>query len=172
MVRRDPGSVMTGVLSPGILWSGQYLRDPDGLSDRAGCYILDIRLDRDLALVPPARFASGAKGWPSHLSAGHYLYCGSASGPGGLRARVARHFRRDKSVRWHIDRLTLGGTVSGVLAFHATADPLVSECVLAAALQAAPVSATIALTGFGSSDCRRCDSHLFRHHRSLDQLFD
>jgi Uri superfamily endonuclease len=42
------------------------------------------------------------------LPAGRYLYCGSAKGPGGLKARLSRHMRRGKSVRWHIDRLTEG----------------------------------------------------------------
>ena len=37
--------------------------------------------------------------------AGYYLYVGSALGPGGLEARLARHRRRGKKLRWHIDYL-------------------------------------------------------------------
>jgi Uri superfamily endonuclease len=35
------------------------------------------------------------------LPAGRFLYCGSAKGQGGSKARLSRHF---KSVRWHIDQ--------------------------------------------------------------------
>jgi Uri superfamily endonuclease len=31
------------------------------------------------------------------LPAGRYLYCGSAKGPGGLKARLSRHFRRGRA---------------------------------------------------------------------------
>ncbi|MGE5612498.1 MAG: DUF123 domain-containing protein, partial [Bacillota bacterium] len=58
-----------------------------------GAYVLVIRLDRAAAGLP----------------AGRYLYCGSARGPGGLRARVGRHMRKGKVVRWHVDRLTEAG---------------------------------------------------------------
>ena len=39
------------------------------------------------------------------LRPGCYFYVGSAFGPGGLRARVGRHVRETKSLRWHIDYL-------------------------------------------------------------------
>jgi histidyl-tRNA synthetase len=42
------------------------------------------------------------------LPAGRILYCGSAKGQGGSKARLSRHF---KSVRWHIDQLTERGSV-------------------------------------------------------------
>jgi Uri superfamily endonuclease len=50
---------------------------------------------------------------PIVLPAGRYLYCGSAKGPGGLKARLSRHMRRGKSVRWHVDQLTEQGLVIG-----------------------------------------------------------
>jgi Uri superfamily endonuclease len=50
---------------------------------------------------------------PIALPAGRYLYCGSAKGPGGLKARLSRHMRRGKSVRWHVDQLTEQGLVIG-----------------------------------------------------------
>jgi hypothetical protein len=43
---------------------------------------------------------------PIVLPAGRYLYCGSAKGPGGLKARLSRHMRRGKLVRWHVEQLT------------------------------------------------------------------
>ena len=110
----------------------------------AGAYVLVI----DLA--GPVRVAIG--GQAHCLETGCYLYCGSAYGPGGLRARVARHMRRGKPVRWHVDQLTERGCVRGALIF-----PGQRECVLAARLSHLPVP----IPGFGSSDCRRCASHLF-----------
>jgi Uri superfamily endonuclease len=50
---------------------------------------------------------------PTELTAGRFLYCGSANGPGGLSARLARHMRHGKSVHWHIDQLTERGIITG-----------------------------------------------------------
>jgi Uri superfamily endonuclease len=109
-----------------------------------GAYILAI----SIAESTPVRFAG------SHteiLRAGRYLYCGSAYGPGGLRARLTRHFRRDKSIRWHVDQLTTRGQVVG-----AWAVPDGDECELVRRLSflRAPIA------GFGATDCRCCKSHL------------
>ncbi|MBF0372321.1 MAG: GIY-YIG nuclease family protein [Alphaproteobacteria bacterium] len=111
-----------------------------------GAYVLAIELGAPLPLALPRLT-------PVTLAAGRYLYCGSARGPGGLRARLARHFRPDKAIRWHVDRLTAAGvgTVLGALAY-----PDGDECALAAALADFPVP----LTGFGSGDCHLCRSHL------------
>ena len=95
-----------------------------------------------------ARFPDAA------LSAGTYVYCGSAYGPGGLRARVARHLRREKPMRWHVDYLTRSGSVRAVLAL-----PGGSECALLSSILTHP-GATVPIRGFGSSDCRRCPAHL------------
>ena len=153
------------------LMRGRYIRDPDKLPPEAGCYILDIRLEAEFPLRRPSRFATGAGGWPESLGPGCYFYCGSASGPGGLRARVGRHFNPIKSVRWHIDQLTVGGRVAGALVFEKASHPALSECILAAMLQAPSIGATVSLDGFGSSDCRGCPSHLVRHQHSLLSLF-
>ena len=109
-----------------------------------GAYLLIVRLRDPLLLTLPGR--------PQiTLSAGRYLYSGSARGPGGVRARVGRHMRRDKRQRWHIDRLTSAGRVIGCWVF-----PDGDECALIARLAALPVP----VPGFGSSDCPRCRSHL------------
>ena len=100
--------------------------------------------------------------WPRRpdavLQPGRYLYAGSARGPGGMRARLARHQRADKQTHWHIDRLTLAGTVPGAWIF-----PGGDECAIVAALSHLPVP----LPGFGSSDCRRCVSHLLAWPRGI-----
>jgi Uri superfamily endonuclease len=95
---------------------------------------------------------------PPPLSVGTYVYLGSARGPGGIRARCARHLRRDKSRRWHVDHLT-ADAVS--LSVRAAPFPKSDECGLCARLAARPDLAA-PVPGFGNSDCRTCESHLFR----------
>ena len=85
------------------------------------------------------------------LPIGDYFYCGSAKGPGGLRARLARHMRQNKRAHWHIDQLTLAGEIVGAFLLEGG-----DECALNASLDSFPIP----LPGFGSSDCRRCDAHL------------
>jgi Uri superfamily endonuclease len=110
-----------------------------------GAYVLVIEMARPLTIALPRKPAMT-------LGTGRYLYCGSARGPGGLSARLRRHMRRGKSVRWHVDRLTEVGDVIGAWAL-----PGGDECELAAALSSLPAP----IAGFGSTDCARCRSHLF-----------
>lgn len=87
------------------------------------------------------------------LPPGLYAYCGSAYGPGGLRARIARHMKPDKTPRWHVDRLTAAGRIVRIAAHEGG-----WECDLVDRLRAA--GGRTPLRGFGSSDCRRCRAHL------------
>lgn len=91
------------------------------------------------------------------LAPGWYVYAGSACGPGGIRARLARHFRPDKRAHWHIDQLT-GSTRVRV---WASVLPDLHECDLVANLEATG-NFHAACAGFGSSDCRQCAAHLLR----------
>jgi len=113
-----------------------------------GAYILQISLDRPLSFE-----AARLRGT---LPGGTYAYAGSAYGPGGLRARIARHLKTDKRVHWHADRLTAVGRITGVGFIEGG-----RECDLAQRLAALP-DALIPIAGFGSSDCRRCRAHLIR----------
>lgn len=92
----------------------------------------------------------GALG-PLAFSQGFYAYCGSAMG--GLGARINRHLRREKKIRWHIDYLLEEGRVKSVI-YAPTHERL--ECQLAQTLGELFHS----FPGFGSSDCV-CQSHLF-----------
>jgi len=120
----------------------------DTIPGTPGAYILQIALDRPLHFETVRMHGT--------LSAGTYAYAGSACGPGGLRARIARHLRDEKPIHWHIDRLTAVGRVTAI-AHGETA----CECDLAEAL-ARLGGATVPIAGFGSSDCRRCRAHLIR----------
>lgn len=91
------------------------------------------------------------------LNPGSYCYIGSAFGPGGLRARIRRHAKRDKRLHWHMDYLrpylSLGRVwISG--------DPLHREHLWADWFRHLP-GTTVPLPGFGSSDCT-CETHLLR----------
>jgi histidyl-tRNA synthetase len=108
-----------------------------------GAYALALRL------VSPLDVRAGKNS--ATLPAGDYLYCGSARGPGGLRARLARHMRPQKRAHWHIDQLTAVANMLGAFV-EAQGD----ECALNAALADLPIP----IAGFGSSDCRRCAAHL------------
>ncbi|MEJ2374534.1 MAG: GIY-YIG nuclease family protein [Pseudolabrys sp.] len=126
--------------------AGSFCTCADAVPAAPGAYILAVELAEALTLALPGKPAAT-------LGPGRYLYCGSARGPGGLRARLRRHMARGKAIRWHIDNLSETGTVLGTWVF-----PDESECELAGRLASLPVP----IAGFGSTDCRRCHSHLFR----------
>ena len=82
------------------------------------------------------------------------LYCYTGSARRNFEARVARHLRRDKTLRWHIDYLLAAPGVRVVEVRRSTA----VECALNQA-----TAGTIVVPGFGASDCRNgCGSHLKR----------
>ena len=112
-----------------------------------GTYILLLRLSE------PSRIQVGKHG-THDFPTGYYTYTGSAMGPGGLRARVARHLRKDKRRHWHIDYLIEKTTIIGVRVEESSQR---LECVWNANLQAQ--KGAVIMPGFGSSDCS-CVTHL------------
>ncbi len=113
-----------------------------------GAYALALRLDTQVEVA-----LGGVAG---RLQPAWYVYAGSAYGAGGIRSRLARHFRRDKPLHWHIDRLTGAAAALGAVAIEGGA-----ECDIVAALERSG-QFDFPLPGFGSSDCRHCPSHLLR----------
>jgi Uri superfamily endonuclease len=124
--------------------TARFCATSDDAPREGGAYVLLIETSAPVALRMAGRRQD-------KLTPGRYLYCGSAKGPGGLRARLTRHMRRKKAVRWHVDQLTTRGAVRGAWIF-----PAGDECALVAQLAHLPAP----ILGFGSSDCRRCRSHL------------
>lgn len=121
---------------------------PDEMSADPGTYVLVLRSDfcDEIAVGSWGRL---------RVEPGYYLYVGSAFGPGGVRARVSRHFRKSKPSHWHIDYL------------RAVTDPISAWCSYASdrlehewACAMGLVDGVSCIRGFGSSDCR-CDGHLF-----------
>jgi len=114
------------------------------LQDR-GVYLLIARIEKE------TYFSAGSLGEIT-LKQGFYVYTGSAKR--GLSKRTARHTRKRKQKRWHIDYLVQeAGKVTPIEII--SGDEL--ECELAGSLKNI---AELELNGFGSSDCR-CRSHLF-----------
>ena len=83
---------------------------------------------------------------------GFYLYVGSAQR--NLSARLERHSKKIKPLRWHIDYLS---TKAGMLGAIVIAGPRQRECELAKELA---LTFELAVPDFGASDCR-CGGHLF-----------
>ncbi len=123
-------------------WSGRA----SALPTCGGAYVLWIELSRTVSL--PARFHGRV------LGPGCYLYAGSAYGPGGIRARAARHLKRRKRRRWHVDWLTTRARVVRVLPL-----PSATECDVIRTLSSRHMLHT-PLAGFGSTDCPLCPAHL------------
>ncbi len=122
---------------------------PFGLLDSelkdGGAYLLLNRLDKD------KKIAAGSSG-PTIFKQGHYVYVGSARR--NLGKRVARHTRKRKQKRWHIDFLVEKAAKVIPVPIIGSDD---LECDLAGDLRRIADSP---VKGFGSSDCR-CNSHLF-----------
>lgn len=100
-------------------------------------------------LNQPVRLQIGRLG-EFDFPAGDYVYTGSAKR--NFEARIARHMRYDKTLRWHIDYLldAMEARVTSVV--RAERD----ECEMN---QAHP--GVVLVPGFGASDCRNgCGSHL------------
>jgi Uri superfamily endonuclease len=82
--------------------------------------------------------------------AGVYVYTGSAKR--NFEARIARHMRRDKTLRWHIDYLLAAMETRVTSVVRTERD----ECEMN---QTHP--GVVLAPGFGASDCRKgCGSHL------------
>ena len=111
-----------------------------------GIYALIMALDHDATLTV------GRLGEFS-FSSGYYLYVGSAQR--GLRARINRHLRREKALRWHIDYLRKQADIVEIW-WSASQDS--RECLWYKAASRLP-QAKVFVTRFGSSDCR-CPAHL------------
>jgi Uri superfamily endonuclease len=121
-----------------------------------GIYALVLHLPEERAV---------AVGWLGSVrfAAGSYLYMGSAMGPGGLAARLARHCRHEKKHHWHIDYLRDYADIEAIWC-HMTDERL--ECHWVAAALALP-GASVPVREFGSSDCS-CRAHLVHLESSPD----
>ena len=112
-------------------------------------------------VLPEARTLRVGRLGRFDFAAGRYVYVGSAQRT--LAARLARHARRRKPLRWHVDYLARWARLERVWAWPR---PKADECRLAEAIGALP-GAVAGPPGFGASDCR-CPTHLYRLDRPLE----
>ena len=115
---------------------------------QAGTYVLVLRVEQE------ARIRIGRLGTFAFPS-GYYFYTGSARGSGGLEARLSRHSRPAKRLRWHVDYLL---REARLVEIWKTPSSRRLECLWTNALLAI-AGARALIPGFGSSDCH-CRSHL------------
>ncbi|MDP1659223.1 MAG: GIY-YIG nuclease family protein [Methylotenera sp.] len=108
-----------------------------------------ITYQLDILLTEPARLSIGKLG-AFDFPAGQYVYTGSAQR--NIKARIARHLRREKMLKWHIDYL-LASPQASIIKVMQYAIP---ECEMNQR-----TAGRILIAGFGSSDCHAgCGSHL------------
>ncbi len=141
--------LLSALRRAGIAGPSYRVEEAAFIPDEKGAYVLAMRFDAALDVQP-------GKAGPVRLPPGWLAYCGSANGPGGLGARLRRHFRPDKKPHWHVDRLTVRAADIACVAVAGG-----SECELVARLSRSPAF-EIAVPGFGNTDCSICASHLLR----------
>ena len=109
------------------------------------CLIMKLSKDRDITIGrrPTARF-----------SAGFYCYVGSAMN--SLEKRINRHKSSNKKLHWHIDWFLEHADIVNVKSIESKER---LECSLSQ--DVALLSDRIPMPGFGSSDCKTCESHLY-----------
>lgn len=134
-----------------------FLKRP--LPSRPGCYVVLVQVSGAVLV--------GARTLRALIGEGLYVYVGSGGGPGGIRARVSRHLRRRKPVRWHIDWLTSSGRarILGVAYCESGQCGWLGESVVAECLSGMGYKP---VRGFGSTDDPRAESHLYRAPRGRD----
>lgn len=114
----------------------------------AGTYAVILR-SRSRAAVEIGRWGR------LDLVPGYYIYVGSAFGPGGVRARVLHHCRRNKRRHWHIDYLR---EFMRPVSVWCNYDGQRREHRWAAVFSR--MTGVSSVPGLGCSDCK-CESHLF-----------
>lgn len=108
-----------------------------------------------LYLQIPKRISVGRLG-EIDFPEGYYIYTGRASR--ALAARLDRHLRKQKPLRWHIDYLTCDPDVR-VEKIWIYAGPE-AECTINQHWQR-DAGMSVFASGFGASDCQEgCGSHL------------
>jgi len=108
-----------------------------------------ISYQLDIILAEPTRLSIGQFGIYD-FPVGHYVYTGSAKR--NIEARIARHLRQDKKLKWHIDYLLASP--------HASISK-VTQFVQAECEQNQKTAGIVYIAGFGASDCSAgCGGHL------------
>ena len=116
----------------------------------SGCYQLKIKIKQNISLKIGAL---GKRSFPK----GDYVYTGSAMK--NLSKRIARHQSKEKKLHWHIDYLLAHPKVELVEVVSYPSE-IREECRYNQIM--IKKKAEIPVLGFGSSDCKKCPSHLLK----------
>lgn len=121
-----------------------------------GAYCLVMKLDRDMRIGrrPHVRFPGG-----------FYCYVGSAMN--SIEKRLCRHISQEKRLHWHIDWFLEHASIVDVKRIESHER---LECSLSRDI--AGLSDGAVMRGFGSSDCRTCESHLHYFRENPSGLVD
>ncbi|MBN2315888.1 MAG: GIY-YIG nuclease family protein [Sedimentisphaerales bacterium] len=119
------------------------LRQTTNLDSGVYIAVFYLPIDRHITVGKLGRFL---------FREGVYFYVGSAQR--NLSARLERHNKKTKPLRWHIDYLSTKVIMLGAMTM---AGPRRRECELANDLAG---MYELVIPRFGASDCR-CDGHLF-----------
>ena len=125
------------------------------------CYSILLKVERKISLNVGRL---GRFSFPQ----GYYVYTGRAKGR--AVARIQRHMRKEKRLRWHIDYLT--GSLMPFEIWYQI-NPKKNECAFLHFLHN-ELKGKLPIIGFGSSDCKmKCGSHLvaFQLTENLNQLY-
>ncbi len=117
-----------------------------------GIYVLLIVVEEDIT-VRIGAFET------LEIPRGIYTYLGSAKGPGGLQARLARHLSKNKRLKWHIDYI-LAAQPTRIDTIVFAHENYRRECILTPHLEKSGF--THLKRGLGSSDCKSCTSHFLK----------
>jgi Uri superfamily endonuclease len=117
----------------------------------SGAYQLFIHINKEIELK------IGKLG-TFQFSVGNYIYTGSAMK--NLHQRVARHQRKEKKLKWHIDYLLNNENVT-ITHIKIYKSETKDECKINQN-SINEFNASIPVNGFGSSDCKICISHLIK----------
>lgn len=129
-----------------------------------GAYILIMRIEQPVRVQIKSLGNIG-------FESGEWIYVGSAMGGGStsIENRLKRHFRKEKTIYWHIDYLLDAG--AEILEAIWVKSKKSIECDLVQAIDS--YSDFIAgPKGFGSSDCRmRCFTHTYFYQGIEDMKY-
>ena len=126
---------------------------------KRGIYLLEMKAESNIRIEHP-KFNDNV------LPEGYYYYSGSAQK--NLDHRIIRHLKKEKETHWHVDYLTTRKEIIIENIYQIPNLSKKSECILIAKLLRNTGLESI-INNFGSSDCKKCNSHLLYSKNKIDQ---
>lgn len=121
------------------------------IDSNKGIYILELFAEKNFTI-------SAKKFIDVTFPKGYYYYIGSAQK--SLKSRLERHLRKEKIVHWHIDHLTTHNSLNITNTFIIEGAKKFLEAEIANNF-VDYFNAQIIVNGFGNSDTKETETHLF-----------